>query len=73
VQKPNNFPHLRAFVFKGKRRKNKKQPYAKKHKVMNYAAARRRGRFASGLAQTPLSGGVHIFLFIRLFYFVAGA
>ena len=33
--------------------KIKKQPYAKKHKVMNYAAARRMGRFASGLAQTP--------------------
>ena len=41
----------------------------KKHKVMKHAAARRRGRFASGLAQTPLSRGVHFLLFIELVYF----
>ncbi len=44
----------------------------KKHKVMNYAAARRMGRFASGLAQTPLSCGVHFLLLIELIYFRGG-
>ncbi len=49
--------------------KIKNNSMRKKHKVMKYAAARRRGRFASGLAQTPLSRGVHFLLFIELVYF----